>query len=399
MAVVPVQPFVDIPPAVPTLEVVPAEEFGIVVESAHGVPVVAAVEIGAGSNTAPSADDADGEVSGDSASEQEESAGSPEASAPDGATSIDASVQRTGRPRARSGRALVPAVATGRTRWMVVAPPTDAGIAYLAIQSSTAGPIQVSVSELGGARSEELSLDGVDLEVERGAAFGLIGQNGAGKTTFIKLMLSIARPTSGALQLLGGDPHDPSVRRRVGYLPERLDLPPFFTPVACLKSIARLKGMSTAEADAGIPRVLRWVGLEEEAWGRKVGRFSKGMKQRTGLAAALLGDPDILVLDEPTNHLDIPAKQMLEDALRDYEGAALLVSHDRYFISRVANRIVELRDGELVLYRGDYAYYLEKKEEERAAAAERDLAATKEAKRKANREKQKARDARRKKAA
>jgi ATP-binding cassette, subfamily F, member 3 len=74
------------------------------------------------------------------------------------------------------------------------------------------------------------------------------------------------------------------------------------------------------------------------------------------------------VLDEPTNHLDIPAKQMLEDALIAYEGAALLVSHDRYFISRVANRIVELRDGELVLYRGDYAYYLEKKEEEAEAA-------------------------------
>ena len=69
------------------------------------------------------------------------------------------------------------------------------------------------------------------------------------------------------------------------------------------------------------------------------------------------------MLDEPTNHLDIPAKQMLEDALMQYEGAALLVSHDRTFIARVANRIVELRDGELVLYRGDYAYYLEKKEE------------------------------------
>ncbi|HBH72514.1 MAG TPA: lysophospholipase, partial [Synechococcales bacterium UBA10510] len=69
-------------------------------------------------------------------------------------------------------------------------------------------------------------------------------------------------------------------------------------------------------------------------------------------------------LDEPTNHLDIPAKQMLEDALIEYEGAALLVSHDRTFIARVANRIVELRDGELVLYRGDYAYYLAKKQEE-----------------------------------
>ena len=67
------------------------------------------------------------------------------------------------------------------------------------------------------------------------------------------------------------------------------------------------------------------------------------------------------MLDEPTNHLDIPARQVLEQALQDYEGAALIVSHDRYFISQVANRVVELRDGGLVLYRGDYAYYREKK--------------------------------------
>jgi ATP-binding cassette subfamily F protein 3 len=111
----------------------------------------------------------------------------------------------------------------------------------------------------------------------------------------------------------------------------------------------------------------------------------------------LLSPCNLLVLDEPTNHLDIPAKQMLEDALMAYEGAALLVSHDRYFISRVANRIVELRDGELVLYRGDYIYYLEKKEEERAEAREKELASERDAKKKANQDKQKARTARKKK--
>ena len=113
----------------------------------------------------------------------------------------------------------------------------------------------------------------------------------------------------------------------------------------------------------------------------------------------LLSPCNLLVLDEPTNHLDIPAKQMLEDALRDYEGAVLVVSHDRYFISRVANRIVEIRDGELVMYRGDYAYYLEKKEEEKALEKEKELAAERDAKRQANRDKQKARKERKKKAA
>ncbi|MFZ9567991.1 MAG: ABC transporter ATP-binding protein, partial [Vulcanococcus sp.] len=97
-----------------------------------------------------------------------------------------------------------------------------------------------------------------------------------------------------------------------------------------------------------------------------------------------------------TNHLDIPAKQMLEDALIEYDGAVLVVSHDRYFISRVANKIVEIRDGELVLYRGDYAYYREKKAEEAAEAAASQEAAEQEAKRKAKREKQKAKEAARK---
>jgi ATP-binding cassette subfamily F protein 3 len=132
---------------------------------------------------------------------------------------------------------------------------------------------------------------------------------------------------------------------------------------------------------------------------KEVGKLSGGEKARLALALMLLSPCNLLVLDEPTNHLDIPAKQMLEDALMEYEGAALVVSHDRYFVSRVANKIVELRDGELVLYRGDYAYYVEKKAEEAAEAAAARLAAEQQAKRKANRERQKAKDAARKAAA
>ena len=123
---------------------------------------------------------------------------------------------------------------------------------------------------------------------------------------------------------------------------------------------------------------------------KQVGQLSGGEKARLALALMLLSPCNLLVLDEPTNHLDIPAKQMLEDALMQYEGAALLVSHDRTFIARVANRIVELRDGELVLYRGDYAYYLEKKDEEAALLRQAEEDEAREAKRAANRAKQKA---------
>ena len=129
---------------------------------------------------------------------------------------------------------------------------------------------------------------------------------------------------------------------------------------------------------------------------KEVGKLSGGEKARLALALMLLSPCNLLVLDEPTNHLDIPAKQMLEEALMEYQGAALVVSHDRYFIGQIANKIVELRDGELVLYRGDYAYYLEKKREEAEATNQDEARRDQERKREANRLKQQAKDEARK---
>jgi ATP-binding cassette, subfamily F, member 3 len=107
---------------------------------------------------------------------------------------------------------------------------------------------------------------------------------------------------------------------------------------------------------------------------KKVESLSGGEKARLALAKMLLSPFNLLILDEPTNHLDIPAKEMLEDALKNYDGTALVVSHDRYFISQVANKIVEIRDGEFRVYLGDYHYYLDKIAEEKAAAQQKRLA-------------------------
>jgi ABC-2 type transport system ATP-binding protein len=145
------------------------------------------------------------------------------------------------------------------------------------------------------------ALDGVSLEIPRGVAFGLLGPNGAGKTTFIKVLLTVVRPQRGRVRVLGGDPEDPRVRARIGYLPERLDLPAYFTPITFLSSVSRLKHLVPARD--GILHLLDRVGLANDA-GRKIGGFSKGMKQRLGLAAALIGKPDLLVLDEPTDGVD-----------------------------------------------------------------------------------------------
>ena len=229
---------------------------------------------------------------------------------------------------------------------------------------------------------------GANLEVERGDRIAFVGPNGAGKSTLLRLVMGAETPDEGIAQL--GE-HNVVAGYFEQNQAEALDLN---------KTV--IDTMYEAVPDWTQTQVRSLLGnfcFSNDSVFKDVGQLSGGEKARLALALMLLSPCNLLVLDEPTNHLDIPAKQMLEDALMAYEGAALLVSHDRYFISRVANRIVELRDGELVLYRGDYSYYLEKKEEERAEAREKELAAQRDAKKKANQDKQKARTARKKKSA
>jgi ABC-2 type transport system ATP-binding protein len=194
----------------------------------------------------------------------------------------------------------------------------------------------------------QVALRGVDLAVPRGTAFGLIGPNGAGKTTFIKCLLGIAFPDAGTVQLLGASPQDPAVRARVGYLPERLHLPPAWKPRAFLRAVARLKGfeLQLAECDALLARVGLGEGSE-----RRIGGFSKGMRQRLGLAAALLGRPEVLVLDEPTDGIDplgrLEVRRLLEAEL-DRGCTLFLNSHLLSEVERLCVRIGILSEGRLL---------------------------------------------------
>ena len=129
---------------------------------------------------------------------------------------------------------------------------------------------------------------------------------------------------------------------------------------------------------------------------KEVAALSGGEKARLALAKMLLQPVNLLMLDEPTNHLDIPAKEMLENALRHYDGTSIIVSHDRYFISQVATKILEIREGELRLFRGDYRYYIEKLEEEQEKARLEKIEAGKAAKAAANRAKRVAKEKERK---
>jgi ABC-2 type transport system ATP-binding protein len=204
-----------------------------------------------------------------------------------------------------------------------------------------------------GGSGERHALAGLDLVVPRGSAFGLIGVNGAGKTTFVKSLLGVVLPSAGELSVLGGAPGDVAVRARIGYVPERLALPAAWTARAYLRSVARLKRRG-ADAPAGweseLGRQLGRVGLAEDAE-RRIGQFSKGMRQRLALAAALLGAPDLLVLDEPTDGVDPIGRAEIRDLLREERerGATLFLnSHLLSETERMCDQIGILSAGKML---------------------------------------------------
>lgn len=192
---------------------------------------------------------------------------------------------------------------------------------------------------------------GVDLEVPIGATYGLIGENGAGKTTFIKLLLGICRPTAGEVRIFDARPDDVAARRRIGYLPERLNLPPSFSALQFLASVGRMKGLSRDALHREIPRRLEEVGLERSAWKRKCATFSKGMRQRTGLAAALMGSPELLILDEPTDGIDPMGRAQIRQVIQNAARAGstiFLNSHLLAETERICDFVAILSQGRVI---------------------------------------------------
>ena len=240
------------------------------------------------------------------------------------------------------------------------------------------GRLVAEVKDLTLSYGEQILFLGAQLEVERGDRIAFVGPNGAGKSTLLRLIMGLEQPDEG---FAGLGEHNVIAGYFEQNQAEALDL-----TKTVIDTIFEVVPDWT---QTQVRSLLGSFCFSNESVFKEAGKLSGGEKARLALALMLLSPCNLLVLDEPTNHLDIPAKQMLEDALIAYEGAALVVSHDRYFISRVANRIVELRDGELVLYRGDYAYYRAKKREESEAAQSAAAADARAARQAANRLKQK----------
>jgi ABC-2 type transport system ATP-binding protein len=201
----------------------------------------------------------------------------------------------------------------------------------------------------GVGRREVRALDGVSFRVEPGKLFGLLGPNGAGKTTAVKILLGLTHATSGEARLLGLPVSDPESRRRVGYLPEGHRFPGYLTARQTLSVFGRMSGVDHATLRGRIPGLLARVKLSDWA-DVKVKRFSKGMTQRLGLAAALVHEPDVLLLDEPTDGIDPVGRREIRDLLRAEAArgrAVLLNSHLLSEIEMTCDRVAVLRQGKL----------------------------------------------------
>jgi ABC-2 type transport system ATP-binding protein len=194
------------------------------------------------------------------------------------------------------------------------------------------------------------ALDGVEIGVRRGEVFGLLGANGAGKTTLVKVLLGLSRPTGGTVSLRGRSPLVAGARSRVGYLPEGHRFPDYLSGEGALSLFGRLAGVPDATLACRVGALLDLVGLADRGRDR-VGRYSKGMTQRLGLACALVDEPEVLFLDEPTDGVDPVGRRHIRDILlaeRDRGTTIFINSHLLSEVERTCDRVAILHRGRVI---------------------------------------------------
>jgi ABC-2 type transport system ATP-binding protein len=199
-------------------------------------------------------------------------------------------------------------------------------------------------------RREVRAIDGVSLRVRRGTIFGLLGPNGAGKTTFVKTLLSAVRPTAGTALIFGRDASRPEARRPIGYLPENHRFPTYFSGEGMLDFYAALSGVEPSRRKKLIPEQLELVGLSQ--WGTmRIGKYSKGMLQRLGLAQALIHSPTILILDEPTDGVDPVGRRQIREILESFEQRGVTIFVNSHLLAEVETLCREVA----ILHKGKVA--------------------------------------------
>ena len=201
--------------------------------------------------------------------------------------------------------------------------------------------------------SRQTAVKGLNFTVNEGEVFGFLGPNGAGKTTTLLMLMGLSHPSAGFAKVCGLDPLRKAreVKRIAGYLPENIGFYGDLTAVQNLEYVASLNGIQTSKASEKIDELLDMVELKQEA-SKKVGAFSRGMKQRLGFAEALIKDPKVLFLDEPTIGLDpegaLRLMEFIKSLNRDRKITVLLSSHNLYQVQKISHRVGIMIQGEMV---------------------------------------------------
>ena len=199
-------------------------------------------------------------------------------------------------------------------------------------------------------RDRVRAVDHLNLSVNRGEVFGLLGPNGSGKTTTIKLILGLLFPTSGGVRIFGMPPGNISLKSRIGFLPEESYLYKYLNATETMSFYGRLFGLSALERSKRTKKLLGMVNLSASA-NRPVGEYSKGMARRIGIAQALINDPDLVIMDEPTSGLDPIGRREVKDIileLKELGKTVVLSSHLLAEVEDVCDRIAILYAGKLI---------------------------------------------------
>ncbi len=226
-----------------------------------------------------------------------------------------------------------------------VPPPIESDVSFEFPQPPRLSNIALRAVDVEKSYGDHTVYDGVDFTIYRGDRVALVGPNGAGKSTLMKMLAGELAPDAGTCETGGND----DIAYFAQHTLEQLD--PEHTVMESLEESA------SRDAYPQIRPTLGAFGFSGDSVEKKIGVLSGGEKARVALARLLLEPAGILLLDEPTNHLDLPSCTVLEDALNDFDGAICVISHDRYFLNEIVNRVVHIEDGALENYQGDYDYY------------------------------------------
>ena len=210
----------------------------------------------------------------------------------------------------------------------------------------------LTIENLSKVFTERQIFDHADFSVNEGEKIGVIGVNGTGKSTLLKIIAGLEEPDEGKVTL--------GNNLVLGYLPQKPEFEEGMTVLQAALAGNRNK-INEWSIESEAKTMLQSLGIDE--FEKLVCHLSGGQKKRVALANVLLKEPDILILDEPTNHLDGQMAQWLEDFLIRFRGALVMVTHDRYFLDRVATRIVEVDQGKIYSYPGSYSEFVRLKEE------------------------------------